>query len=309
MQNEQPVPLTMEVMRNAVEGLSSAENGLYYIDPNMAVVHGKPGLFRNLSQTQTPYLIEDMRLGIIVKGELRATVNLLERKMTAGTIAYIMPGSVVQPIAMSDDLQLVGMALFGETSKLAMRGRMPAVFSGKSRDGRMFPNENERTLLTDMFNLLYRMVSQKPYSMDTVMSQVSAIVWQYDYLFSREESDSQAKSRNREVFEQFIRLVNEHARRERKMDFYADRMCLTKRYLGTLIKQTSSIGAKEWIDRAIVTEAKVMLRHTNRQVIEISDELGFPNPGFFCKFFRRLAGTSPQVYREALGQIWPIIKT
>ena len=82
-----------------------------------------------------------------------------------------------------------------------------------------------------------------------------------------------------------------------ELGFYADKMCLTERYLGTVIRQTSGTTAKGWIDRAIITRVKVELRHTSKSVAQISEEMNFPNPSFFSKYFRRLTGMTPMDYK------------
>ena len=76
-------------------------------------------------------------------------------------------------------------------------------------------------------------------------------------------------------------------------------MCITVRYLSTMIRKASGVTAKEWIDRSLVTQAKVMLSYSGRNVAQIADELNFPNASFFCKYFKRLTGCTPQQYRAA----------
>ena len=66
-----------------------------------------------------------------------------------------------------------------------------------------------------------------------------------------------------------------------------------------MIRQASGITAKDWIDRAVITAAKVMLRYSNLQIAEIAERLHFPNPSFFCKYFKRLEGCTPQEYKYA----------
>ena len=51
------------------------------------------------------------------------------------------------------------------------------------------------------------------------------------------------------------------------------------------------------IDDAIITRIKVALRHSDKTVSEIADEMCFPNPSFFCKYFKRLTGMTTQAYR------------
>ena len=77
-------------------------------------------------------------------------------------------------------------------------------------------------------------------------------------------------------------------------------MCLTERYLGTVIRQASGVTAKEWIDRALIARVKVELRHTDKSVARISEEMNFPNPSFFSKYFKRLTQQTPAQYRSKL---------
>ena len=60
----------------------------------------------------------------------------------------------------------------------------------------------------------------------------------------------------------------------------------------------AGVTAKDWIDRATITLAKVMLRHTTKNISQISDELHFPNDSFFCKYFKRLTGHTPLGWRN-----------
>ena len=68
-----------------------------------------------------------------------------------------------------------------------------------------------------------------------------------------------------------------------------------------MVRQASGITAKEWIDRAVITQAKILLRHSELSVLEISEELGFANPSFFSKYFRRLTGLTPLGFKTSRG--------
>ena len=54
----------------------------------------------------------------------------------------------------------------------------------------------------------------------------------------------------------------------------------------------------QWINKAVILEAKVLLKHSNLLVFQISDELNFPNPSFFSKFFKRMTGMTPAEYQK-----------
>lgn len=106
-----------------------------------------------------------------------------------------------------------------------------------------------------------------------------------------------SQSREQTIFDRFIYLVNQYAAKEHQISFFAEKMCLTERYLGAVVHNASGTTAKEWIDRAIITRVKVELKHTDKSVLQISDEMNFPNASFFSKYFKRITGQTPLEYR------------
>ena len=54
----------------------------------------------------------------------------------------------------------------------------------------------------------------------------------------------------------------------------------------------------DWINRSVILEAKVLLKHSNKMIYEIADELDFPSTSFFCKFFKKNTGLTPMEYQK-----------
>ena len=83
------------------------------------------------------------------------------------------------------------------------------------------------------------------------------------------------------------------------MRYYAERLCLTPKYLSKVIKQVSGRSAPEWIDAFVVLEAKNMLRYSDMAIKEIVYTLHFPNQSVFYKFFKSHTGQTPSEYRRS----------
>lgn len=133
----------------------------------------------------------------------------------------------------------------------------------------------------------------------SVQSLISLCFHQLDFVRkSSQSTERQQHTRQEEVFNRFLELVNKYAARERSITFYADRLFLTPRYLSTLVRQASGRTVMDWVNEAVMQEAKLMLRHTDKLVYQIADELNFPNASFFSKYFRRMAGMTPNDYRR-----------
>jgi len=108
-----------------------------------------------------------------------------------------------------------------------------------------------------------------------------------------------ATSRSKIIFDQFLRLVGEYHCQERTMAFYADRLCLTPKYLSKLVKQVSGRSAPDWIDAFVILEAKNLLKYSDASIKEIVYRLHFPNQSVFYKFFKAHTGMTPSAYRNS----------
>ena len=116
-------------------------------------------------------------------------------------------------------------------------------------------------------------------------------------VLKEEESRSKySHTRQEEIFQRFIGEVEKHYRKERSVKFYADLLCISPKYLSTVIYKISQQLAGEWIDAYVILEAKTLLKSGRLTIQQISEQLNFSNQSFFGKFFKRCAGMSPKEY-------------
>lgn len=113
----------------------------------------------------------------------------------------------------------------------------------------------------------------------------------------RPSVESSAKSRNEEYFHRFMQELSLHYKNERSVGFYASQLCITPKYLTTLIKKVSGHSAADWIDRYVILEAKNLLRYSSMSIQEVAYYLNFPNQSFFGKYFKHQTGMSPSAYK------------
>lgn len=108
------------------------------------------------------------------------------------------------------------------------------------------------------------------------------------------------ETRNEQIFNKFMKLLNAYHTKERSIQFYADKMCLTPKYVSGAVKSFSGKGALDWINEYVVLEAEIMLRYTEMSVQEIAYALNFPTQSAFGKYFKQQLGLSPKQYRTNL---------
>ncbi len=298
MKNKSPERFSFHELKSMMGSIKAENAPVRFIGKDLAMLGEGHKALQKILQPDTPYIMEDCRMGFVRQGKIRLTVNLIEREYGEGTFAFISSGSILQINRMSDDFDLCGMMIGDERLKAALGLSVPKRCGGEASFFTVRPQAEEASTIMRMFATVWELINKKSFPDETLNGLIYAIIHYYNYLDSVETDTAQPEtSRGKELFNTFIGLVNTYARRERKLAFYADKMCVTPRYLSTAIKQASGITAKEWIDRAVVTNAKVMLKYSSKQVAEIAYALDFPNVSFFCKYFKHATGMTPQEYR------------
>lgn len=295
---KQPQRLTLQSMFDKLTSQITSPNNLYYKDGVAIAIDVNRLLEPFVTPLHGPYLMEDYRMGIVKAGYMHGIINLQEYKVEAGSIIFICPGSIVDPMEMSEDFQVMGVGIPADLFHLAHSGKLPELFNGQQKHGILKAHEQELQLIDHMVRLLWE-IANKQAGQYVMFNQIATITNYLNELFAQQQSQASPHRQANDIFDRFIHLVNNHYAEQRQLAFYAEKMCITERYLGTVIRQTSGITAKEWIDKAVVTAAKVKLRHSNLQIAEITEALNFPNASFFCKYFKRLVGCTPQEYRKS----------
>lgn len=140
------------------------------------------------------------------------------------------------------------------------------------------------------------------FSFDIVSGLIAATIYKvgdimYHYLAEHPEGQNNSHNRTEEYFKQFTLLLGEHFREERSVGFYARQLCITPKYLTTLIKRISGQSVSEWIDNYVILEAKTLLKYSTMSIQEIAYYLNFPNQSFFGSYFKRNTGMSPSQYK------------
>lgn len=123
-----------------------------------------------------------------------------------------------------------------------------------------------------------------------------------DFNFARidEMEDSKPTLNRRSMYvHDFLRLVHANYMRHRSLDFYAEKLCISSKYLAVLVKEATGRSAIDWINEFVILEAKNLLRFSGKNIQQVSYALNFANQSSFGKYFKHLTGQSPSQYQKS----------
>lgn len=95
------------------------------------------------------------------------------------------------------------------------------------------------------------------------------------------------------LFTRFMNLLPEYSKTEREVAFYADKLCVSAKYLSEVVKKSSGHPASYWINGYAMQEILAYLKRSDLTLAEISNKMNFYNPAHFTRFVKKQTGDSP----------------
>lgn len=95
------------------------------------------------------------------------------------------------------------------------------------------------------------------------------------------------------LFTRFMNLLPEYSKTEREVAFYADKLCVSAKYLSEVMKKSSGHPASYWINGYAMQEILAYLKRSDLTLAEISNKMNFYNPAHFTRFVKKQTGDSP----------------
>ena len=221
----------------------------------------------------------------ILEGEAEYVLNLITYKMHPGDVLFVPEDSVFEISRISDDLSI----------NLFSYYHIQSDFIRHPHFGHIIDDNVLRRLDTYFDMMMQISVEGKRGGIGPL--QMAYIEEVCPYMNADSAAGSGKTSRNREIFNRFIDLVNAHAGKERSVSYYADALAITPNWLSNVIKSYSGKTVLQWISSAVIQLAKIQLAYFDKPVYLIADELNFTSAVDFSRFFHRETGMTPTQFR------------
>lgn len=135
-------------------------------------------------------------------------------------------------------------------------------------------------------------------SLETLLIEMSILLAR----LSGKDVDAVSKpGRSGRHFRRFVALVESHHKQQWGVARYANVLGITAPHLNSLCKRYAGRSAKRLIHDRLLLAARRGLAYTDNSVAAVGRELGFADPSYFTRFFRRFEGVTPSQFRRHTG--------
>lgn len=238
------------------------------------------------------------------RGSATVTVDQLRDRVTRDTLLLLLPGSILHLNERTDDFRVRFCAFSLELFSEAAYRLDPSFFHILHEHAIIRLPDRIIEGVRNWFQMAsYTYRDRGNIFRNTIirnrLHNVLLEAFDKTQRFAPDVHSQTGTTRQADLFQRFVALVHEHCTEQREVAFYADRLCISTRYLSTIIRSVAHSTAKEFIDRSVVLEIKMLLGSTELSVQEIAYRLHFPDQSYLGRFFKKHTGVSPTEFRNA----------
>lgn len=251
-----------------------------------------------------PFRSDMLTCAIILEGGLECVIDLIEYKTNKTGCLIILPSMIVERIKFSDDFKGIFLLMSRKiVAGLELDNSFDIITSIEGSPLIELDSKNIEALkqYQDMIRAIIRQ-EDNPHRIEMITLLTKAYNYGLGYYIHKQErTDSQTvQSRKDQIARQFVSLAKEHCKKERGLDFYANQLCLSPKYLTTVVKEVTGKSAGKWIEEYTILNAKILLQEGRMTIGQISDELSFNSQSDFGKYFKKAVGVSPKRFSSSL---------
>lgn len=246
-------------------------------------------------ETPIPHRHEYFEIFWVLEGEGYQSIDFLEFPMLANKVFFIAPGQVHDVKQVPN--KFCAISFNAEFINAESQSQLPI-------DRLFLQNRSDKPYLTldekgkeDIRSLVNILIKEKNSTTadKALMSTLLLAFLRYMMRYLDDHKDYTSSADLRMV--RLLELIDDHFKTHKEVTFYAEKLAMTGKRLNELSKEQFSKTVTQLLHDKVIVEARRELAFSHKSIKTISIELGYKDTSYFCRFFKRLSGKSPQSFR------------
>ena len=245
-------------------------------------------------------------IAICTQGKVQGTLNGQVIELHKNQVAIIPQNVIIVDPLISPDLELKAMFFTNRILQSFLREKMN-VWNDVVYVRRMHVITMENVNLQfytnfyEMLRLCFDKRVNHPFRTDVIQSLLRGGVLELCGALKQRmlnDDSSVVAYTNNNHFQRFLDLLHSIDVKHHTVEWYANQLCISPKYLSALCKKHSGKTANEWITEHVLEDIRYYLKQTDYSIKQICDLLGFPNPSFFGRYVKEHFGQTPAYFRQ-----------
>ncbi|BAV06426.1 AraC-type DNA-binding protein [Filimonas lacunae] len=240
----------------------------------------------------------------IEKGTATFKTDLKEFTITDGELAFGLPNQIFTKLPYDKNTPQYALSFDENTLKL-LPGSYPFLinpFNVNSISFDLASRQRIKNLLSGLFQLLHAPGKQK--KAEVILAHLHTLLIEYNTAYFEQYQDQETMPGSKlSKYIAFKLAVETTLTEQHDVQHIAEKLALTSNTLYGIVKEFAGISPKEWITNRLILEAQRKLQYSTISVKELAYELGFTDPGYFSRLFKKSTGKSVSRYLAELQDL------
>ncbi|WP_343670110.1 AraC family transcriptional regulator [Chitinophaga sp.] len=255
-----------------------------------------------------PYILDHYTIILVTSGKLKMRLNLIEYDIPANSLLVCSPNVIHEFLSDMRKCTFIA-ADFSATllAETALNKKYMDGFGIYTRQHMpvhsLLPAEvrNIQTIM-ELLSTKNKLPKDHPFISELLLNLFKVLFFEIAAILHDKIAAQQIQLNSKEVLvKKFYAELTSNFRERRDVEFYAERLNVTPKYLTKCVKEIFGKATSEVITQMVIVEAKFMLSNLGEPISKIAEHLAFSDQFFFSKFFKRATGISPSEYRSLVS--------
>lgn len=249
----------------------------------------------------TPHALEFFEIAVVTRGTGTFSLDAQRHAVAPGSVFFTTPGQV----RCWNTVGLDGVCLFFESSFIkeflqddTFVDRLPYFQGTPERAALQLSRPTLRAMRTRLSAMRAELAEHRRDSVDLLRAQLHEVLIFLSRAYASAH-DTAPQRAVHPVVTRFLTMIERDAGCVRTVTEYADALAVAPGHLSVLCQRYLGRRAKRVLDEATATRARRMLVYTDESIERVARTLGFDDPSYFSRFFRRETGQTPSAFRQA----------
>ena len=251
---------------------------------------------------KSPYK-EYLGHALCLDGSCRIMFNGKELKMKQGDLMIVRRGNLVEKVMPEKNFRITMVYISSKLIELStpqsnygMKGQL-ALFLNPIMH--LNPTQFEQCK-RNFDNLQIRMMqTEHKFYHDMIQNKVQSLIIDFFDFHATLYKESDVSTQYATLMNRFLSLLESgEYRSHREVTWYADKLCVTSKYLSEVSKAVSGYAANFWINRYTTLDISRLLRDKSLSFVQISDMFNFSSPAYFSRYVLHNLCVNPTEYRN-----------